>query len=141
MSVDAGSELPGRSRPDWNLPDVLDIRFLGRRLYERRPPRNFRSALADRTEAVEFLVTLSGPVPARALGPALFIGDVRVVECSPATEPGAGAEGEYRLRFQYTDPDRLAELASGTPITWGWADTPDPDRRTTGFRYTTEPDA
>ncbi|MFD3373682.1 MULTISPECIES: hypothetical protein [unclassified Streptomyces] len=139
MSVDGGSPQPEPSGPDWDLPDVLDIQILGRQPYERHPPRNFRSALADRTEAVEILVTLSGPVPARALGPALFIGDVQVVECVPADESGAAAE--HRLRFRYSDPDRLARLTPGTPIAWGWADAPSPARLTTGFRYTTESDS
>jgi hypothetical protein len=123
MSTDAGQPISQAPRPEWQLPDILDIQM--RRIrYQPRRPRNFESALSGYKEAVEFMVQTSGPIPARALGPALFVGDVRVVESEPA--------GEDRYRFLAFDLERLER---GAPIGWGWLDAPESERKRTKFRY------
>jgi hypothetical protein len=123
MPVDASQPLPAGPRPEWNLPDVLDIRV---RRVPYAPPRrrHFKSALPDVKEAVEFLVQTSGPIPARAQGPALFIGDEQVVQSSPA--------GYNRYRFLALRPERLKE---GERIAWGWVDDPPKERKRTRYRY------
>lgn len=123
MSTDAGQPVSQAPRPEWQLPDVLDIEV--RRIrYQPRRTRNFESALSGYKEAVEFMVRTSGPIPARALGPALFVGDVRVVESEPA--------GENRYRFLAFDLERLER---GAQIAWGWLDAPEEERKRTKFRY------
>ncbi len=73
MPIDVTQPILVEPRPEWNLPEVIDIQI---RRVPFEPPklRNFKSALADYKEAVEFLVRTSGPIPARALGAALFVG-------------------------------------------------------------------
>jgi hypothetical protein len=123
MPVDAGQPLPAGPRPEWDLPDVLDIRV--RRVpYERPRRRHFRSALPDAKEAIEFLVLTSRPIPARAQGPALFIGAEQVVQSSPV--------GYNQYRFLALRPERLKR---GERIGWGWVDDPPKERKRTKYRY------
>ena len=110
-------------RPKWELPAIVEIRI--RRTVVRAPEhKHFRSALPDRREAVEFLVRTSGPIPARALGPALFVGDVEVAESQEA--------GENLYRFFAFDLDRLKPRA---PIAWGWLGAKRNERIRTKHRY------
>jgi hypothetical protein len=123
MATDASSRIPQGPRPDWDLPEVLDIKI---QRIEFEPPkhRNFTSALAEYREAVEFLVQTNGPIPARALSPALFIGDVRVIESQQV--------GENLYRFLAFEPQRLEP---GTSIGWGWLDSPTEQLQITKFPY------
>jgi hypothetical protein len=73
---------------------------------------------------VEFLVRTSGPIPARALGPALFVGDVQVAESHEA--------GENLYRFLAFDLERLKPRA---PIAWGWLDAKRNERIRTKYKY------
>ena len=123
MAIDSSRPLPGAPRPRWELPAIVDIKI--RRTVVRAPEhKHFRSALPDRREAVEFLVRTRGPIPARALGPALFVGDVEVAESEQA--------GENLYRFFAFDLERLKPRA---PIAWGWMDAKRDDRMRTKFRY------
>jgi hypothetical protein len=121
MAIDAMP--PKDVRPDWTLPDVLDISM--RRVdFTPRQYKYFRSSLAEFKEAIEFRVRLSGPVPVRALGPALFVGDV------PVTEAVAEKDDLYRfLAFN------LKQFKAGAPIAWGWIGTPKAARKVTHFRF------
>jgi hypothetical protein len=123
MPNDASHSIPQGPRPDWNLPDIVDIR-IQRVQFEPPKLRNFKSALADYKEAIEFLVRTNGPIPARALSPALFIGDVRVIENQQM--------GENLYRFLAFEPQRLEP---GTPIGWGWLDSPREQLLITKFPY------
>jgi hypothetical protein len=123
MASDAGTPIGGAPRPDWRLPEILDIK-ISRVPFKPREHKFFRSALADFKEAVEFTVTLSGPVPIRALGPALFVGDVQVAE--------AEAVDERTYRFLWFHPE---QLKSGAPIGWGWLDALPQERKATQFRF------
>jgi hypothetical protein len=123
MSIDSSQPMPEGPRPEWNLPEILNIEI--RRIpFEPPTLRNFESSLADYSEAVEFLVRTSGPIPARALGPALFVGDVQVIE-SEQVEAN-------QYRFVAFDLDRLEP---GAPISLGWINAPEHQRRETEFRY------
>jgi len=123
MSVDRAQPIPSGPRPEWDLPEVLDIR-IKRVPYTPHKLRNFESALAGFEEAVEFMVRTSGPIPARALGPALFVGEVEVIE-SEQVEPGL-------VRFLAFDIERLKY---GEPISWGWMSDPEEKRQKTSFTY------
>jgi hypothetical protein len=123
MVIDSSRPLPAAPRPKWELPAIVEIRI--RRTGVRAPEhKHFRSALPDRREAVEFLVRTSGPIPARALGPALFVGDVEVAESQEA--------GENLYRFFAFDLDRLKLRA---PIAWGWLGPKRNERIRTKYRY------
>ena len=123
MSIDSSQPMAEGPRPEWDLPEIRNIE-IRRILFEPRRPRNFESALASYKEAAEFLVRTSGPIPARALGPALFVGDVQVVESEQVESD--------QYRFLAFDPDRLEP---GAPISWGWINAPEQQRRETEFRY------
>jgi len=123
MAIDTSRPIAGAPAPNWELPDIVDIKI---RHVQFKPHEHkyFRSVLADRKEATEFLVRLSGPVPARALGPALFIGDTQVAE-SEAVE-----DNVYRfLAFEHQ------RLEPGAPIAWGWLDAPPEERKRTKSRF------
>ena len=123
MSVDRTQPIPTGPRPEWDLPEVLDIKV--RRVpFKPRKLRNFGSALAEFNEAMEFLVRTTGPIPARALGPALFVGEVQVIE-SERVEPDL-------YRFLAFDIERLRD---GEPISWGWITDLEEDRQRTRFYY------
>jgi hypothetical protein len=123
MSLDVSKPITGGTRPKWNLPEIQDIRI--RRVpFESRKPNNFESALAKYKEAVEFLVHTSGPIPARALSPALFVGEVQVIESQKVDE--------NRYLFLAFDFERLRP---GAPISWGWMNDIKEKRQETKFRY------
>src|SRR5215813_2191221 len=123
MAIDSSRPLPTAPRPKWELPAIVDIKT--RRTVVPAPVhKHFRSALPDRRDAVEFLVRTSGPIPARALGPALFVGDVEVAESQEA--------GENLYRFFAFDLDRLKSRA---PIAFGWMGATKSERIRTKFRY------
>ncbi|MEO8286559.1 MAG: hypothetical protein ABI670_09005 [Chloroflexota bacterium] len=127
MSNDASYPISEGPRPDWDLPDVVDIQ-IRKVQFEAPQHRNFRSALSEYRQAVEFLVRTSGPVPARALSPALFIGDVQVIENQQI--------GENLYRFLAFEPQRLEP---GSPIGWGWLNSPREQRQLTNFPYEGSP--
>lgn len=123
MPLDVSKPTRDGTPPNWDLPEIQDMQI---RRVPFRPPehKNFESSLAKYKEAVEFLVRTDGPIPARALGPALFIGDIMVIE---------NKKVDYNLyRFLFFDFDRLK---SGAPISWGWINDPKENRQVTRFRY------
>lgn len=123
MTTDSSQPLPGAPRPEWTLPEITRIQI--RRVpFQARKPRNFESALANVNEAVEFLVQTSGPIPIRALGPALFVGDVQVTESQQV------GENEYRFLAYNID-----QLKPGAPIRFGWINDPESERRETPYQY------
>ena len=123
MFTDASQKLPDPSVPNLELPEVLDIQI--RRIPFKAPKlRNFESKLSKYTEAVEFLVRTGGPIPVRALGPALYIGDVPVIDETKVEDT------LYRfLAFE------IDALEPGAPISWGWMKDPKELWKSTGFRY------
>jgi len=126
MSTDASQPLEGGPEPRWDLPKILDIR-IRRIAFEPRRHRHFASSLGRVGEAIEFLVTTDGPVPARAMAPVLFVGDAPVFESESL--------GENRLRFLAFD---VARLQPDAPITWGWGHARPEERLETRFRFRPE---
>src|SRR5262245_4144708 len=109
MSSDSGARQPGPARPDFEVPDLVDVK-VRRTTFRPRDHRNFRSALPVQRDAVEFTVRTDRPFPVRALGPALYVGAAAVVECEAV---------ELTLyRFVAFDP---AALRRGAPIRLGWS--------------------
>jgi len=123
MSGDPGERLPSRPRVDFALPRVVDIRI---QATEFEPPRlsNFDSALSRTGDAVELVVTTDGPIPIRALGPALFIGE------TPVTEVTEVETNTYR--FVATTREGLRD---GAPISLGWTGQRSAEAKDTEFRF------
>lgn len=121
--TDKSNKDPNVSRPDWRLPEVIDIKI---RLIAYHAPqlRNFKSKFARYNKAIEFVVKIDRSIPARALSPAIFVDNVQIIE------------GEIidrnTIRFLSFEPDKLKEDA---PISWGWQDDLNEFRKRTGFRY------
>lgn len=122
MTNDPGELEPSAPRARHELPDVLSI---DTRLIRYEPPqlRNFRSALPEGEDAVEFLVETSAPIPARALGPALQVGTTLVVEVAEVDPT--------HYRFLAFNPERLER---GARIDLCWSGHPE-TARSTRFRY------
>jgi hypothetical protein len=75
------------------------------------------------------VVRTGGPILARALGPALFVGNVAVTHSEPA--------GDSLYRFLAFDVDRPRARA---PTAWGWMDAGKNERVRTRYRYEVAPD-
>lgn len=126
MSTDAGSPITPEPPPSPDLPRLRGLRI--RRIrFEAPELEHFRSSLTDRHEAVEFLVETEAPVPVRAYGPALFIGDVEVNQSERL--------GDTTWRILAFDTDLLRPHAA---IRWGWMKDPEEVRQNTQFRYEPE---
>lgn len=123
MSTDSGSPIRPREPLSPDLPPIRNIR-IRRRQFEPPKLANFRSRLPAGSEVVEFVVETYGDVPARAYGPALFVGDVEVDQSEKV--------GASTWRFLAFEPRRLRE---GEPITWGWMKDPKRSRQKTDFRF------
>lgn len=124
MATDPGSRQPDAARPDFSLPEVLELR--SRRIrFEPPKHRNFESALARHSEAIEFVITTDKPIPIRALGPVLYVGDTPVGESAPLRKKNA-------YRFLAFDPEALKP---GAPVSLGWSGQVRGERRSTKFAY------
>lgn len=124
MASDRGSRQPGLPSQDLELPEVLDVRIRQVR-YEAPKRRNFTSALPTHREAVEFVVVTDRPIPVRALGPVLYVGD------TPVTEVTAREKNVYRFVSFETKA-----LARGARISLGWSGrTRKEDRTSTKFSF------
>ena len=119
MSSESTTEA-GRSL--WDLPEV--IRLKAERM-QYSPPQQRLSGLdiVDVTEAVEIEVEVGFEFPARALSPALYVGDQELTHYKIA--------GPTAYRFVAFDFQRLAPQA---PIALGWPGYPE-TRIETRFRY------
>ncbi|HEY9374408.1 hypothetical protein [Streptomyces sp.] len=122
MTNDPGELEPPAPRARHELPDVLSIDTRSIR-YEPPQFRNFRSALPEGGDVVEFLVETVAPIPARALGPALKVGTTLVVEVTEVDST--------HYRFLAFNPERLEP---GAPIGLCWSGRPE-TARSTPFRY------
>ena len=97
----------------WTLPPVEGIGI--ERVRYRTPRRRvLRGRAEEVAEAVEIVVRTAGPIPVRALSPALFVGGVQVTENVQ--------EDETTYRF-FADE----ELPAGEPIVLGWVGQPPPE--------------
>jgi hypothetical protein len=123
MAIDSSQPIAHGPRPEWTLPGIGAIE-MRRIAFQARRPRNFASALARYDEAIEFIVHTTGPIPARAMGPALFIAGKQISESEQLSD--------NTYRFLAFDMDRLE---SGASISWGWMGDPEDQRRETGYRF------
>ena len=101
-----------RPRDLWHLPEILSIeaskvKYPQPRLYYTGP----RPVLAR--EAVEILVRTAGPFPVRAWSPAIFVGEVAIVEYETVRS--------NLYRFLAYD---ITSLREGAPISLGWPQLP-----------------
>ena len=108
----ADSSRESKPADSWHLPEVLSVkaskvRFPQPRLYYV----GTRPVLAE--EAVEILVRTDGPFPVRTLSPAIFIGDVPILDYETMDR--------NVYRFLAYDPSGLRE---GTAISLGWPQFP-----------------
>jgi hypothetical protein len=123
MSTDKSTKEPAAPRPDWRLPEVIDVKI--RRIPYRAPRlRHFKSRFAKYNEAVEFLVKTDGSIPARAMSPALYVDDVQIIE-------GEIVDRDT-IRFLSFELDQFQE---GTSISLGWQGDPKEWRKRTKFRF------
>jgi hypothetical protein len=123
MSQNSGERLPDPPRPDLSLPGVLDVQIRPA-AFRPRALRNFESSLPSSEDAVEFIVRTDGPIPIRALGPALYVGETPVTEVTQI-EPNT---------YRFVAPSRR-NLARDAPIRLGWTGQPPAERGLTNFRY------
>jgi len=86
--------------------------------------RGFVSSLRS-GDAVEFIVTTDGPIPGRAVGPALYVGDVVVTEVTTV--------GPNTYRFVTL---ALKRLKTNAPIVLSWTGQRPRDSKDAAFRYT-----
>lgn len=123
MSTDSGSPITPREPLSPELPPIRSIRIRRRRF---APPEltHFRSRLPADSDVVEFVVETYGDVPARAYGPALYVGDVEVDQSEKIDAS--------TWRFLAFEPRRLRE---GEAITWGWMKDPKRSRQKTDYRF------
>ncbi|MFF2623726.1 hypothetical protein [Oerskovia jenensis] len=122
MTSDPGAR-ERRRRPRLDLPAVVSVEA---RPVAFEPPRrrNFSSQLPALESTVEFLVETEAPLPVRALGPVVYVGDTPVTEVY--------VEDDTHYRFVALRPDELRE---GQPITLGWSGAPAEERVETGRRF------
>jgi hypothetical protein len=122
MTDDSARQERAAPPPDHGLPKVVGVEVRrGVRAVPRR--RNFVSALPATQEAVEFIVETDRPFPARALGPALYVGDTPIVE---VTE-----EDPTHYRFVAFEPRTLSADAT---LSLGWSGRPE-QREETDHRF------
>jgi hypothetical protein len=117
----------GRPAGAIGLPEIRELVVALRRF---DPPRIFYIGPERRQirEAVEILVRTSVRIPARAVTPVLFVGDVPLATFEPA--------GPERYRFFGLEPQRLQ---AGAPISFGYPHQPLEHRVRTGFTFRLEP--
>lgn len=123
MTSDSGERLPDLPRADFSMPKVLDIQIRATK-FETPRLRNFASSLSSSDDAVEFIVTTDGPIPIRALGPALYVGETAVTE---VTEVGPNT-------YRFVAPTREG-LERDAPISLSWTGQLPTDRERAIFRY------
>lgn len=123
MSTDSGSPIPERTPFQPRLPRLRALRI--RRVPVQAPKlEHFRSSLERHPEAVEFIVQTDGPIPPRAYGPAIWVGDVEINHSEPIDET--------TWRLLAFEPHNLK---FGEAISWGWMKDPRAARQRTEYRY------
>jgi hypothetical protein len=122
--TDEASKEPPLPRPNWKLPEIVDLHISIIPYHESPKLRYFKSYLSRYESAVQFLVKTSEPIPLRALSPALYVGNTPVVEVQGIDENS--------YRFLAFEPEKLEE---GAPISLGWIEQRERERVQSKFRY------
>jgi hypothetical protein len=108
------------------LPRIESVKAV--RIRYRRPVQYAEGASRKETDAaIEFQVRTSDDFPIRALGPALFVGDVAVTESERL--------GDRQYRFVAYGEPRFEENA---PISVGWIGSGTPERQPSNFAFRLE---
>jgi hypothetical protein len=123
MSRDAGNRLPDPPAVDFTLPRVVEIEIRATTFKAPRH-RNFKSALKGSKDAVEFIVRTDGPIPIRAVGPALYVGQ------TPVTESSEIGPNTYRFVAM-----TRKGLKSTAPIVLSWTGEVPKPVKNPAFRY------
>lgn len=123
MSSDSGEQLPKPPRTDFSMPEVLDIQIRAT-TFEAPRLRNFKSSLSSSDDAVEFIVTTDGPIPGRAVGPVLYVGQTAVTE---VTKIGLNT-------YRFVAPARES-LKRDAAIGLSWTGQLPSDVKNPAFRY------
>jgi hypothetical protein len=110
MPFDQAPPIQTERAPDWELPEILDVKIRATP-YRPRPLRNFPNPLEAVPDAVEIVLTLKSPIPARAMGPVLYVGGARLTESEAIDKDGE------QVRFWAFDPSKLQ---AGAPIAMVW---------------------
>jgi hypothetical protein len=99
-------------KKQWHLPEVLDVQ--ARHVRYAEPKLRFvGTRMVEWREAVEFVVSTAFEFPARALSPALFVGDTAI--------PDYEVVGKNKYLFFAFD---FRGLREGAPISIGWPQFP-----------------
>ncbi len=111
MAADRSTAMPtGGRKPNWELPAISGVEVV-QKAFKPQKMRNFESPLPSVPSAMSIVVTLTEPIPVRAMPPVLHVGDTILTE-SEAVD----AEG-LSLRFWMFEPD---QVKAGAPITLAW---------------------
>lgn len=126
MSSDEAPQIKTAQGPHWELPEIQDVKIRSAQ-FKPRAPQHFNHPMAAVEDAVEIVVSLTSPMPIRAMSPMLWVGTQRLTE-SEAVD----GEGK-KLRFWSFNPE---QLESGAPISMSWMnEQPAITRKKTRFKY------
>jgi hypothetical protein len=125
MPIDQPPRIEVAKPPQWELPPIVSLRVRAAQ-YQPRATRNFENPLGSARSAVEFVVTLKAPMPVRAVGPVLWVGEVRLTESEALDQEGK------QLRFWSFDSSRLK---AGAPIVMTWMGEQPPKRIKSKFKF------
>jgi hypothetical protein len=127
MPFDQAPPIQTARAPKWELPEIVDVKVRATR-FQPRATRHFPNPLPAVPDAVEIVLTLKYPLPARAMGPVLYVGGTRLTESETIDKEGK------TLRFWGLEPSKLK---GGAPITMVWdGDEPPKEQQKAKFTYT-----
>jgi hypothetical protein len=129
MPFDQAPPIQTTRAPDWGLPEITDVKIRAAS-YQPRPTRNFTNPVPAVENAIEIVVTLKAPIPARALAPVLYVGSTRLTESEPADKEGK------LVRFWALDPSKLQ---AGAPIVLMWTGEAPPRQSKKPAKFTYKP--
>jgi hypothetical protein len=110
MPFDQAPQIQTTRAPNWELPEIIDVKIRATP-YQPRATRNFANPIEAAQDAVEVVVILKSPMPARALAPVLYVGEARLTESEAIDKEGK------QVRFWAFD---RSKLRAGAPIMLVW---------------------
>jgi hypothetical protein len=126
MAFDQGPPIQAVPGPNWTMPEITDVKIRAA-AYEPRASRNFKNPVEAVREAVEVVVTVKSPIPARAMAPVLYVGSTRLTESEQVDKEGR------QVRFWAFDQ---AQLKSGAGIALAWSgEAPPKESKKAKFTY------
>jgi hypothetical protein len=128
MTFDQAPPVQTARAPRWELPEILDVKVRATP-FQPRALRHFQNPLEPVPDAVEIVLTLSAPIPARAIGPVLHVGGQRLTESEAVDKTGT------KVRFWGFDQSKLR---AGAPISMTW-DGEAPPKRGAKAKFTYSP--